>query len=768
MKPPTCCRRNNPAGRCFRPFFGEHNRFSRKTGVFLHQNAYFVDQTGFVLHNRQKYVLLTKESIMALKSKIKSAAVATFFGLSPTAQTMAANIGTTDNSQPATEKTTFVDGSENSVNGRTADFAAYAAPMRNIQYYNSKRVLEGSTGGAAFNPGNNLIYNTRGTEETKTDQWLEIVHEAKHRDNQAAGARAQDMSPTEYYKIQCHDEISALLAECLAVREGYKQAADKDAYLKQIGNTANGSAVSYYLDRLQDKTFVPGSGQSVAEFDAEMTYLVNKTRQTWLKTSQQEYVDSHCSSAETHCFIKGVSGKSNPDNYRSGISKMYTFAGVDLSKYLMDEDIPLPPRAADRLSQIKVDPSTQTETFSKMYCTKTNSVQNNRNFESTPETMAIVDLSAQSNLLAQEREMLKNNPENKKRMEKTAALNRELAQQLQNENITYTAGTMAKTAAYLEQRHDLIGYQAEEYAEKLCRKYGDRAPALLAAAEAHPAAVMLNHSKINDPAKKFSAKDAAIWLADGSNLSLREADVLTTNYEKAYQAVGRGIGALTDEGRSLNDGSGLTSNFYNNHAKLRQAEQAAYTAATYLDEESDYAYLTSVLKTPDNHPEFWSTASGPNNKEISNLLFNGSMTAEKFDAYKTDYQTCKPVQKIVLQAALGENKTADAKDKISLREVNTLVRHLVDNYGAENAQKIAAAMCAAPKDFGEKSLSKLIHNESRKSKESNDDFQKRVQKQTGKCHRKIAEYAAKNNLTKQQTGLQAAINTKIADSHSYG
>lgn len=669
-----------------------------------------------------------------LKSKIRTTATITLAGLSSSAFAIENTVK--DNvSENKSENVQSLPANMSLSAEKTANFIDYVtpSPFRLVKYYNSINIEEGSTGGAFFQPSNNLIYNNRGSKESKIDLILELAHEVHHRDVQEQGARAQDMSPVEYYKIQCLEEISSCFIECLVIREKYKEAADKKAYLEDLcANSIIAESYKYYIDKLKDGTFSPSNG-SQENFDAEMTYLINKTRQTWLEDSQDEYCDRHCSSARTHCCIKGVSGKSNSDNYNQAIRKMYTIGGIDFSKYLFSFDIPLSPRAVDQLSKITVDPQKQEMRFDELYCTKANSKQNNLRFEKKPNTLTIPNLSPNSNILLQERECAKKNVSTAN-LAMIYSLNDMLCSDMKNENITYTAGTMEKLSTFI-QKYDIFEYQANQYAEKICKRFGDKSLALLDVIVAHPSAVMLNHQNIL--CKKFHPKEALIWLANGSNLTNTQADILLSNYEKSFQAISLGMGIVSSK-----DNSGLNNNMYN----LRIAESVAFTAATYLQDQNDYSYLTSVLKMPDNHPEFWDTFNGYDIKKIHQELFNGSMTVEKFKRYMVTYELCQPVKEIIMKKALQDNKTADAEDKIKLKEISAITKYLLSEYGSDGAQKIAMAMVASPKEFGGKSLAKIIHTSPKKDKETKEKYQARLNKENFERFEQISQYARQHNI----------------------
>ena len=150
-----------------------------------------------------------------LKSKIRTTATITLAGLSSSAFAIENTVK--DNvSENKSENVQSLPANMSLSAEKTANFIDYVtpSPFRLVKYYNSINIEEGSTGGAFFQPSNNLIYNNRGSKESKIDLILELAHEVHHRDVQEQGARAQDMSPVEYYKIQCLEEISSCFIEC--------------------------------------------------------------------------------------------------------------------------------------------------------------------------------------------------------------------------------------------------------------------------------------------------------------------------------------------------------------------------------------------------------------------------------------------------------------------------------------------------------------------------------------------------------------------------
>ena len=105
-----------------------------------------------------------------LKSKIRTTATITLAGLSSSAFAIENTVK--DNvSENKSENVQSLPANMSLSAEKTANFIDYVtpSPFRLVKYYNSINIEEGSTGGAFFQPSNNLIYNNRGSKESKID-----------------------------------------------------------------------------------------------------------------------------------------------------------------------------------------------------------------------------------------------------------------------------------------------------------------------------------------------------------------------------------------------------------------------------------------------------------------------------------------------------------------------------------------------------------------------------------------------------------------------
>ena len=76
---------------------------------------------------------------------------------------------------------------------------------------------------AYFSSGTNSITENYvlGNDNTYNQSSSILAHEAKHRDNHFSKLKNMPMSLDENYKVCCHDEISATIAELLQIRQEY-------------------------------------------------------------------------------------------------------------------------------------------------------------------------------------------------------------------------------------------------------------------------------------------------------------------------------------------------------------------------------------------------------------------------------------------------------------------------------------------------------------------------------------------------------------------
>ena len=100
--------------------------------------------------------------------------------------------------------------------------ATIPAPKREIDYQVDTLSTNTATSAYYSDTYNTITVNHIENEDNSFNESSATkAHEQKHRDNNIAGISKQSMSLEEYYKICCHDEISANITELLQLREEY-------------------------------------------------------------------------------------------------------------------------------------------------------------------------------------------------------------------------------------------------------------------------------------------------------------------------------------------------------------------------------------------------------------------------------------------------------------------------------------------------------------------------------------------------------------------
>ena len=649
-------------------------------------------------------------------------------------------------------------------NKQEANTAEFNQNLRNITYYDSKYIDEYGTQGAAFSSLYNNIYNTRETDETVLELTLQILHEAHHKDDYLQKIMSHDMSPQEYFILNSHLEISANITSCLAIRDGFKKAKDKKAFLDNLEQQSpTARNFKFYIDKLRDQTITPDKTISKQEFDAEMTFIINGTRDMWLNKFMKDYDSKFIQNGHYRKRVKGTNGQSNPDSFNRGLNITYTMGGINLSKYLFTPEIEISPKQQELLSLIKYDKASQNLTFEDIYGTGKNRAQTDRAYETTPKTISVLDLSPASRLLSAEYERLSDEPIKTQQLDNLTQLNNSLKQKIGDEKLKYdyTLGTIDKVAENLEKRGFFHNY--EDMAHNLCNKYGDKAPELVNLVSEFPN-LMLNNNEtrfIRDR-KTLNANEAIQVLAAAKPFSKQETDILLGDFKNIYLTLGKSLSVLDNNGQYKEDGN----NPFASHYQLRNLTQKVFTSAQYLKTDKDLEYFQSILKSPDLHPEIWPNTGGANVKHTHKILFESQMTKAQFEELKTKHVEINEIGNILGARANSENQEISKnEDKITPKDISALSKHLIDEFGQDNAKKIAQAIVDTPKKFGAKSLAKLIHTRPAASNNfmAQREYGEKKSKQTQELREQIKKFAKANNLGKDNTktiNLVNNINTR--------
>jgi len=219
------------------------------------------------------------------------------------------------------------------------------APKMKIDY--QVDTLANANESAYFSHGSRevVIHYIEGTGEQvkSTNEWNNTdetrAHEHKHRYNHDNGMYNMPMNLEQYYKVCCHDEISANMAGLLQLREEYKMA-KTEKEREKIASSTKASLFSYYFDAVKEGKIDPFA-TSKQDFEKEMKFIATETQKMWLnRYATTQYDSPHVSMTRrwmaTHDYDEL---KSNPQNYEKAREIAYTIGGIDFRKYM--DDIPL-------------------------------------------------------------------------------------------------------------------------------------------------------------------------------------------------------------------------------------------------------------------------------------------------------------------------------------------------------------------------------------------------------------------------------------------
>ena len=228
-------------------------------------------------------------------------------------------------------------------------------PTRNIDFQVDTIPANRGINGV-FNTSANTVNISYKDGSTKIDS---LPHEQKHRDNYAAGMYAYAVSPEQAYKLNMHDEISANMASLLVLRQKYIETGDLSVFDYNEGD----DRYAFYKQAIANGEIKPGSPYQ-EDFDKEMAFIVNGTRNMWENEFGNIYVEQNASYAK----LGDESGKYAEyydENYQSGMKIAYTIGGVDFTKY-MDRDAEIPEAGKTELKWLESEKLSNKD-FAKEY-----------------------------------------------------------------------------------------------------------------------------------------------------------------------------------------------------------------------------------------------------------------------------------------------------------------------------------------------------------------------------------------------------------------
>jgi len=217
--------------------------------------------------------------------------------------------------------------------------------MRTIDFQVDTVTVDKAAGAAAyFSDGdftigpNTITSNYVVDEDENSHQYNQsretLTHEQKHRDNYLQGMYAYPVSLEQAYKINMHDEISAMMTEIISLREEYIRTGDIHVFDKL-------PKAEFYKKAVKNGEIKPNSPYQ-EDFDKEMHLIVNGSQKVWMDTWGYDfYISENSSFAVSTADIDGKYAAYWDKNYQNAMKIAYNIGGVDFTKY-MDKDVEIP------------------------------------------------------------------------------------------------------------------------------------------------------------------------------------------------------------------------------------------------------------------------------------------------------------------------------------------------------------------------------------------------------------------------------------------
>ncbi|MBR6355929.1 MAG: hypothetical protein IKR92_03635 [Alphaproteobacteria bacterium] len=158
-----------------------------------------------------------------------------------------------------------------------------------------------------------------------------LAHEEWHHHNHDAGFRYKYYyTPTDYYKLCMHNEISANMAAILTARYEYLAAPTK-AKKREIVNRYKNTYMKFYFEKVAKGQIKPES-KDPKDIEKERALIANGTLNMWLEKFAAHYRPSFLAMLQTYVGNVGLVSDSKK-NYRYIMNHMYTIGGVNFSEY---------------------------------------------------------------------------------------------------------------------------------------------------------------------------------------------------------------------------------------------------------------------------------------------------------------------------------------------------------------------------------------------------------------------------------------------------
>lgn len=179
----------------------------------------------------------------------------------------------------------------------------------------------------AFRPSLNTISINHTLSER--EQRSTLQHEAQHRINSRKGLYNYGLSEKQYYEICMADEISANMAQLIALRDEYIQTGDLEVF-----DCADGK-FDFYKQAIIEGKIDPKSTKP-EDFAKDMHMIAEGTHKMWMDNWANAYFPNHKACAAEYCRRARQAGKScvnNESNYQECMKIAFTIGGINFNDY---------------------------------------------------------------------------------------------------------------------------------------------------------------------------------------------------------------------------------------------------------------------------------------------------------------------------------------------------------------------------------------------------------------------------------------------------
>ena len=203
-------------------------------------------------------------------------------------------------------------------------------PVRRVEYRTD--TLERATSILMYYQLGSITRNYVENNNSYRLQLPYIAHEDWHGHNDMIHYRNKFyFTPVEYYKLCMHDEISAAIVGLLTARYEYLAAPTK-AKKREVIQKYKSPYFKFYFDAVEKGKIKPQSNKQ-ADFDKEMSFIANGTKDMWMKKYSATY------SQRTYDMLQGFIKRmglveNSKANYNFVLNYMYTIGGVNFAKYM--------------------------------------------------------------------------------------------------------------------------------------------------------------------------------------------------------------------------------------------------------------------------------------------------------------------------------------------------------------------------------------------------------------------------------------------------